>query len=58
MSTEKRMHVGHTRIFDEPVLLWRHALRVELVNGSTQASEFIPAVSKGNLRKDNQQDNN
>jgi len=50
--------MGHARIFDESVLLWRNTLRVELVNGSTQASEFIPAVSKGNLRKDNQQDNN
>jgi hypothetical protein len=52
------MHVGHARIFDETVLLWRDALRVELVNGSAQTSEFIPAVGKGNLRKDEQQDNN
>jgi hypothetical protein len=58
VSTKKGVHVGHTSIFGEPVLLWSDALGVELLNGSAQASEFIPAVSKGKLGNDDQQDNN
>lgn len=48
--------MDHAFVIEEPALRASRALRVELLNGSVETSKFEAAISEGNLREQQDQD--